>query len=119
MQFTPLAGSRVRYAGVQRFRDLVMNQVEILRGDDIGRKHIDDVSQRAKKNSRLEKEIVKFEPQRRGVTGIIGFELNDRDGSDAACLADSGMMTDLRQALLVDGRDVGDALQNGFVLEDS
>lgn len=102
----------------QGFGDAVVDVVQFFGGDAVGRENVDYVAQRAKQNPSVEEKIVEPRAKGREISGIVGAQLDGSDGSDATHIADGGMIFDRGEALLMDLRNSGDALEDRFGLKD-
>src|SRR5690348_16185518 len=97
--------------------DAVVDEVEFIGGNAVGRENVDDVAERTQQNSGVEKKVVEHWAQAREVAGIVGAQFDGRDGADGTNVADGGMILNFGEALLVNLGDGVDAVENGLVLE--
>lgn len=97
--------------------DAVVDEVEFIGGNAIGRENVDDVAERAKENAGVEEKFVELRAQAREIAGIVGAQFDGGDSADGADVADGGMLLNFGEALLVNLGDGVDAVENGLVLE--
>ena len=97
--------------------DAVVDEVEFIGGNAIGRENVDDVAERAQQNAGVEEKFVELGAQAREVAGVIGAQFDGGDSADGADVPDRGMLLNFGEALLVNLGDGVDAFKNRLVLE--
>src|SRR5689334_9929797 len=96
-----------------------MHQIELARCDDVRRKNVDNISQRAQQNAFFQKKFVQVWPQRRKVPGIVCVELDCGNCADTAYIAYGRMFFQKRKALPVNRRNRSDSLQDRLSLKNA
>lgn len=101
------------------FGDAVVDEMEFAGGDAVGRENVNDVAERAKQDSGVEKKFVELWAEAREIAGIVGAKFDGGDGADGANVADRGMISNFGEALLMNLRNGVDAVEDRLVLENS
>ncbi len=86
---------------IERFGNHVMDKVQLLRRDHVGRKNVHHVSERPQQNAFAEIEIVKGGAQLREIAGIVGLEFHRHHRAQDADIADGGVVLQRARALVV------------------
>ena len=102
---------------IERFGNDVVDAMQLLRCDDVRRKNVYNVTQRAKQYAFVEIEIVECRTHFRKVTGIVGLEFQGHHSSNGAHVGNGWMPGEHRPALAVNFLDDGDAFEYRLGIE--
>ena len=102
---------------IEGFGNAIVHVVQFLGRDAIGRQNVNHVAERAQQDAGVEEKFIKLRTQARGIAGIVGAQFDSGDGADGANVADSGMILDGREAVLMNAIDGVDALEDWFGFE--
>jgi len=74
--------------GFDRFRDHIVDAVKLVGRNDIRRKDIDDVAERAKQHAALQEKIVELRAEAGEVAGVVNAELQRAESAELPRIAD-------------------------------
>src|SRR5579871_1295856 len=103
--------------GLDGGNDGVVDFVQRVVVDDVGRQDVDNVAERTEKNFVVEEIVVELGAERGEIAGIVDAKFHGTHGADLACLADLRQGAEMREAFAVDAGDGVNAIEDGFVVE--
>src|ERR1700692_4864853 len=100
------------------FGDHVVDAVQWIGGDDVGRKNVDDVAEGAKQDAALEKKIVQLGAQAGKIAGVVDVQFERAQAADLARIADLVEIAELREAFGMNFGNAANAVEHRLIFKD-
>src|ERR1700722_9440390 len=98
--------------------DLVVDEVQVLRGNYVGRQYVDNVAERTQQYTGADEKLIELGLQLGEITRVIRTQLDCADRSDRTHVSYGRVLSNCREPLGVNEFDVPDAFEDRFMLED-